>query len=52
MSYKDHILLKNYYGGLWKTFTGQGSKEECQTHYDRYVGCYVCDLYMFLISSQ
>ena len=25
-SCEDHSLLKSYYGGLWKTFTGLGPK--------------------------
>ena len=25
-SYENHSVLKSYYGGIWKTFTGLGPK--------------------------
>ena len=43
-SYEDHSLLKSYNGGLWKTFTGLGPREEHQACFVGFLGCYACHL--------
>ena len=40
----DHSLLKSYNGGLRKTVTGLGPKQENQACFFGYLGCYACDM--------
>ena len=45
----DHSLLTSFNGGLWKTVTGLGPKEEYQVCFVGFLGCYVFELYYVLM---